>query len=448
MLGRFKWLERFEMRIAFSVCVLLFVLSVPARADVYRWTDDQGGVHIGNVPPPGLDKGRVERLAVGESASAESAPEKESVAAPAAVIIPNPRPVSPFFEKTGSGMREKVKKFPAVLSYRQEGGGVAPYLADLVALALAALFAYRGYRQGTLLTALGALRVICAYAGAYLLAGFLGKPLHQIFGLLRIVSTVIGGVAVFLLIALGFRIVVAKIRRKRKKRKLSPPNGVPTLPDRIGGASIGLLCGTVAAFVLCWLYSLVRAGFAETGQPDIGSSVAGRSSRYCIEQAVYTGIEAVGGGRESARQVARLIGDPGRTVEDFQRLVHIPAFTALMNSPTFRDDFLSGDYLRIRYNYALQQLFNDRSAVHYLKELGVLTDDYRSPRFQDKLAADLAGAGRRMREAMNDPGLSRAVEELRREGLFESARIPRLILDTRFLKIVDRVMAPVTAAAR
>ncbi|MFH1037564.1 MAG: CvpA family protein [PVC group bacterium] len=432
------------MRITLSVCIVLAWLTGTARADIYRWTDENGGVHIGNVPPAGVDTSRIERILVGETGPGNKDRGKESGGEPGS----SARPVSPFPGKTSDGVKVPAEELLVICSSRKRGGGVTPYLVDLVALGLAALFAYRGYRQGTMLTSLGLLRVFCAYAGAYLLAGLLGKPLREIFGLLRIIATALAGVLVFLMIAIGFRLITVKIRRKQKRQRLLPGGGMLSLSDRIGGGLMGLLCGAVTVFVLCWLYNLVGAGFAESKQPDISSSFAGRSSRYFIEQAVYAGIGAAGGQKESARQIARLIGQPDRTVEDFRRLVRIPGVIVLMNSPTFRADFLSGNYLKIRYNHDLQRLFNDRYAVYYLKELGVLTDDYRSPQFQDKLAKDLARAGSRMQEAMNDPGLSSAVEELRREGLLDSGRIPGLILNTRFLKIVDRVLAPETPAGR
>ena len=72
----------------------------------------------------------------------------------------------------------------------------------------------------------------------------------------------------------------------------------------------------------------------------------------------------------------------------------------------------------------------------------MLPDDYRSPEFQEKLAKKLARAGGRMEAALNDPRLHETVRELRKEGLLKNDQLPKLILDPRFLKIIDRALEP------
>jgi hypothetical protein len=259
---------------------------------------------------------------------------------------------------------------------------------------------------------------------------------------LRIIATAVAGILIFLIITIGFKLLTREIRRKRKMQKPAAGRSVLSLPNRIGGVILGLLCGVVTVFVLCWLYNLIGAGFAESKHPDISASFSNRSSQYIIEEAAYAGIGVAGGEKVNARQIARLISEPAGTVEDFRRLVSIPSVALLMNSSTFQADFLSGNYRRIRYNYDLQRIFNDKNAVRYLKDMAVIPEDYRSQQFQNRLAKNLARAGRRMQEAMNDPELSNTVQQLRREGLLNTGRISALILDTRFLKIVDRALAP------
>lgn len=416
------------MRTAIIVCLLLAYLSVYGRADTYQWKDENGGIHVSNIPPAGIDKSKIERIEVSEDPPASKIREEER----------SLRPLTGQMAEEDEPARESA----VTSSSHERSKRVFSYLIDLFALVLIALFAYRGYRQGTLLMSLGILRLLCAYAGAYLLAGLVGIPLHAIFGLLRIVATAVAGILIFLIITIGFKLLTRKIRRKRKIRKLTAGWNELALPNRIGGGILGLLCGVVTVFVLCWLYNLIGAGFAESKQPDISSSFSNRSSQYVIEEAAYVGIGVAGGEKEDARQIARLISKPAGTVEDFRRLVSIPSVALLMNSRTFQADFLSGNYRRIRFNSDLQRIFNDKDAVRYLKELGVIPDDYRSPLFQNRLAKNLARAGSRMQEAMNDPELHSTVEELRREGLLNTGRISALILDTRFLKIVDRALAP------
>jgi len=425
------------MRTAIITCLLLACLSFFARADTYRWRDEKGGIHVSNISPAGIDKSKIERIEVSENPPASKIRNEESRGAAES----SPRSLRP---PTGQMAEENepARESAVTSSSQKRGKRVFNYLIDLFALALAALFAYHGYRQGTLLMSLGVLRVLCAYAGAYLLAGLVAIPLHAIFGLLRIIATAVAGILIFLIITIGFKLLTREIRRKRKMQKPAAGRSVLSLPNRIGGVILGLLCGVVTVFVLCWLYNLIGAGFAESKHPDISASFSNRSSQYIIEEAAYAGIGVAGGEKVNARQIARLISEPAGTVEDFRRLVSIPSVALLMNSSTFQADFLSGNYRRIRYNYDLQRIFNDKNAVRYLKDMAVIPEDYRSQQFQNRLAKNLARAGRRMQEAMNDPELSNTVQQLRREGLLNTGRISALILDTRFLKIVDRALAP------
>lgn len=42
------------------IVLLSLGLAVPALADVYRWTDEDGRVHYGDQPPPGIDGEQVD----------------------------------------------------------------------------------------------------------------------------------------------------------------------------------------------------------------------------------------------------------------------------------------------------------------------------------------------------------------------------------------------------
>ncbi len=415
----------------FSLLFFLACLPRPAQADVYRWVDEKGRVAIGNVPPPGIAKDKIELI----EASATPRPPRRG-----GKKAPNYQKSLPEAGRRTRTIEKPIKR-PSLLASPATGeSGAAPYIADLLALALAAIFAYRGYRRGTLPALLGALRVICAYAGAYFLAGPLGGVLHRLFGLLNIVALLVAGAVILLAVKILFRLLGRKIERIRKKRKKETPVGSLSLPDRIGGSLIGLLGGVATVLLLCWAYNLVRGGWADPRPPDISLSLTSRSSRYLIGRAAYAGLRASAKSPEKAGRIARLISQPGRTMGDFRRLTREPAVLQLLGSETFRAAFLSGDDLRILYNWDLQNLLHDEAAVRQLKNLAVIPDDYRSAEFQEKLAKSLARAGRRTQAALNDPRLHETVRELRNEGLLETGQLPKLILDPRFLKVIDRTI--------
>ena len=50
-------------------------LAVPAMADIYRWTDDDGQIHFGENPPPGVDAEQVDSPAAPAPSDREPAPE-------------------------------------------------------------------------------------------------------------------------------------------------------------------------------------------------------------------------------------------------------------------------------------------------------------------------------------------------------------------------------------
>ena len=50
-------------------------LAAPAMADIYRWTDDDGQVHFGENPPPGVDAEQLDSPAAPAPSDSEPAPE-------------------------------------------------------------------------------------------------------------------------------------------------------------------------------------------------------------------------------------------------------------------------------------------------------------------------------------------------------------------------------------
>lgn len=303
-------------------------------------------------------------------------------------------------------------------------------IADLLALALMAFFAWRGYRRGILVCAISLGGAVLGYAAAFLLSGFLGQRLAGVVDWPAMHCRLVAGIVVFAVISMVTRLSVrGMIKRRRAEErdgKRDPLGGL----SRLGGAVSGAVMALLAVVLIHWVYALARGAEPETPLPDVAAGAGGSFSRAVVQAAAATAMN---------NDVARMVSRPDESANRLRDFLALDSVNTLIADEDFREALLDGDEQAVAENPSYVAVFEDPEAVEALRQVGALAGDDQEAR--EDLARRLAEIGRRLRDALETPEVAAAVAGLREDGLLERQNWPRLVMDPRFAQIVQKVAA-------
>lgn len=314
---------------------------------------------------------------------------------------------------------------------------------DIVALVIMAFTWIRGMRRGFWRSLLDVVRVAAAYWAAYRYARPLGERIATVVAVPGIVGTIVGGVVAFLAVQSAFGLlewILSQPSRRghRGHRRISPP-------ARFFGGIIGLATGAITVVVLCWAYGAARTTTWGARLPSGETSRAVKLSRVILSHGAYEVLRRRVDSPQQARRIAAMVSDPERTTVRLHEVIQSPRVAELVNDSTFGAALRSGDDRTIMQNPKLEALLADEATMTQLERLGIVPQDWRSPAFRSALGGQLAQVGARMDEVLEDSVTQRTIADLQREGLWQPERIPQLVMDARFLTLVERVMASTRA---
>ncbi len=314
---------------------------------------------------------------------------------------------------------------------------------DLTAVVLILIYILRGFRRGALRSVLDLIRIACAYLGAYFLASPLGKILGARLDLSSFLAVVLGGVIVFCGISIFLWAILTYLERGRRRQTAGMRDaGHSALSSVVGGAT-GLAEGIMLIVLITWVYLAVSGTAFGDRLPKIDETRTVGFSRSMMARGAYLVLRGRMDNQDRARQMAALFSEPDRAPRKLQELSQEPSVVRLINSREFGDAFLSGDAERILNDDDFNTLLQDDSVMVQLRNLGFAHSHSGSLNTHDELAEQLAKIGGNVDGILHDLEFRSAVDELRNEGLLEPDKLDQLILDSRFLKIVDRIAAQI-----
>ena len=298
---------------------------------------------------------------------------------------------------------------------------------DFTAALLMLFFFMTGWRKGWLLSILGVVRVILAYSAAYFAGRYLGYWLGGALYRPRIVMIPVVAGLTFVLITAIFHFKMCSIRDRRRVKEIEEEYRIPWLSRLLGG-TINLTAGLLSLVFLFWLGDLFMTGVAGRPIPGTEQSVFGRFSRRAAYECVYFSLSKEG--RESqAAAMARVISHPAKGMMHLEQVLAADSVQQLLTDRDFAKDVLSGDPERIQQNASLNRLFEDRSTLDELQELGLVS--YKETK--SGLCEKLSRFGR-------NPEIQISIENLKTKGLLRTDKIPELIRDPDFDVIVSEVV--------
>jgi membrane protein required for colicin V production len=210
---------------------------------------------------------------------------------------------------------------------------------DLIALGILSVFVAIGAFRGLIATAAGLISLVVSYVAAAIAAGRLGPAAAQAFELPSILGPVVAGSIVFALTFLACGIVTFFLKRWDRSRRDDEPRG---LGDRLGGASFGLLRGTLIVLLISVLASWVDAardmgvlegiGFAPETEDSRFSAAAGDLIES-ITMAAVAGDDS--DSAAAAKMVAKIAARPGESLASAQSLMEDDRIRSLQQDKLF-----------------------------------------------------------------------------------------------------------------
>lgn len=225
-----------------------------------------------------------------------------------------------------------------------------------------------GWRRGTLGMALWGASLVAGSVAAALLAEPVGLLLADLAPLPVLVALPVAG---FAIAAVATGVARSAARRAERKRAALVENGwEPLVGDRIGGASLGVLCGLGIVLFAGWVAN--ATGDLHGREAEVRASVVGRASASVGEPVIRILAGEATGSALMASTVAYLMSDPKRGRATLQALVKDPRVQGLARDPGFRRAVAKGDVATLASSPALAELAADSAFVQAARRVRLL----------------------------------------------------------------------------
>jgi len=298
---------------------------------------------------------------------------------------------------------------------------------DILAAIILLFFFLAGWHKGFLLSLLGVVRVVLAYGAAYFSGRYIGFWLGEVAHRPRIVTIPVVAGLTFMLITFVFHIVMSDLRARHRKKE-EDEDYRHSIFSCLAGSAINLGAGILSLVLLFWLGDLFMVGAT-------GTAIPGTEKAYCSRFAHRTAYEAarfIISEKDNESQVdamAHMISNPAEGMKILEAIVAADSVQQLATDRRLAGDLLSGDADRIRQNASIQQLFDDRTTLENLRELGVLSGYETKSGLCEKLAA----FGRNEK-------IQTSIENLKAKQLLGADKIMLLVRDPDFDTILGELL--------
>ncbi len=305
---------------------------------------------------------------------------------------------------------------------------------DLLSLLILALFMAIGALRGALASALGIFTLVAAYGASVLAGAKLGDAVAARLGVAPFLGTVLAGVIAFIavmaVLGIASRRLLAHDRRRLGDEPLSAL-------ERMGGALLGGLRGSVVVLLVGWLSAWVDAvatAVPESQLPRFGPSHVGQLA----ERAVEAGAGAVVDQQSPAgRMTVQLLAHPGESIEGLKGILANERLEALRNDSAFWEALGSGNLDAAFARGSFRSLPYDPGLRHDLARMGLVSANAADspPIFAQALeeaarrvAPRIAGirSDPQFQSLLQDPGVVSALQRGDRWALLSDPRFQLL----------------------
>ncbi len=313
----------------------------------------------------------------------------------------------------------------------------------LIFIAVVALFAYRGYRNG-LLKSIGRIFSIAAgYLCAILFTGSFSGMVSANSGLEGIAALIAASLILFIAASLAVGILFWLIERVLlRQERISTASSV-------GGAAVGTLTGVLVAVIIVWAFAFVRDvmpggetfEFASRQEPAAIEKLANRAASGAVDTALAMGsVEP-----EVKTLGAALFKAPGEVVQQAQRLSQSAELQHLLTNPRNRLVLDSGDPAAVSRLPDFKRLARTPDMQAFMRSSGLeeyAADNNQNP--EQALATQLTSVWGRTQRVKNDPRLQAILRDADFQQKLQSGNTLELLSDDRLLELAQIVFGDET----
>lgn len=303
-------------------------------------------------------------------------------------------------------------------------------------LAALALFAWTGWRRGTIPTALSLLGLVGGYMGALILYRPIGAMLHRTWGVPPFLAAPLGGAIALFGVSLVLRIVAWKVNKALALRRLAGWH--PSTPDRAGGAILAAMWALGIVIVAAWMLMAVRS-FTRRG-PDISRSVTGRLSAWATQRVTFAATRRMAGDPLVATIISRLAADPQRGAAALRSLATDMRVRTLLTDPRTRAAIAAGDAAALAASPAVRAIAADPGLTSAARQLGLIGEGAGADAVARDIATRAAPLARTSEALRTDPEMQRLLRDPGIQQKLAEGNIDALVTDPGFNRLMSRML--------
>lgn len=309
----------------------------------------------------------------------------------------------------------------------------------IIFIAVIVLFGYRGYRKGLFKSLSRVFSLLSGYAAAVLYSGSVATIIESNLPLQGLVALIVASLILFVLAGIAVSIIFWLIGN------LLPKNDSSSAVSSYGGATAGLIVGTVIAIVVVWTFN-----FVSDLQSNHETIAASPSEKHGIEsftnqvasKTVSTALSMASASPNVTQLGAAFVATPGRVTQHAQRLANSNDINSLLSEPENQAILNSGNTDALKKLPAFQQLANNPDMLALAKSAGMMdkTDD-GAETVETALADQMTGIWIRMQNTKNDARVQEILNNPEFQAKIQSENPVDILTSTRLLELANIIFS-------
>lgn len=312
-------------------------------------------------------------------------------------------------------------------------------------IAVVLYFAYRGYRKGLLRS----LSRIVALVAAYVVTILYTEPAASMLESQYQLQGIVWFVTVALLLFIGTAIIIGILFWLLAK--LLPPTQNGSIASALGGATIGLVIGVIAAVAVVWTFTFVRDTRPAQGPDDVPSVKQSRVEKLAglaASKAVNAALSMSSVGPAATNLGTALVAAPAEVAQHVQQLSQSGDLNNLLGDPETQALLNAGDVEAVRDLPALRQLAGNPDMLALAESAGLLDGtDNGSGVVEAALASHITDIWQRTHRVRNDQRVQQILNDPGFQQELRSGNPLDLLTNARLLELADIIFADESAPA-
>jgi uncharacterized membrane protein required for colicin V production len=296
-------------------------------------------------------------------------------------------------------------------------------------------FAYRGYKKGLLKSLSRILSLVAGYIAAILYTEQVSTILESQYQLQGIVWFLTAALVLFFGTAIAVNILFWLFA------KLIPATDSPSTASSLGGATVGLVIGVIAAIAIVWTYAFLRdIHFAEVADAVANlkpSKIESLSSKVA-SKAVNTALSMGSAKPEITNLGTALIASPAEIAQHVQQLSASNDLNELLSDPGNQALLNRGDVAAVKKLPALRKLARNPDMLALAKSAGIVDDSANnSGAVETALARQVTDIWKRVHRVRNNQRVQEILNDPEFQQKIQSGNPIDLLSNARLLELAD-----------